>query len=162
MKAVYDQSGENKLFYLWSFDSMSDGCEGVDGWGCVYPDTVQWYVETSRKFIEEDGKALQGYAFMHIPLPEYIDLFNTKEVFGYNVENICCQAVNTGLYAAFKEMNNMKGVFCGHDHDNDFWGDYNGIALHYGRKTGFGGYGPRFFQKRGARILEFSISDDDF
>ena len=98
---------------------------------------------------------------MHIPLPEYIDLFNTKEVFGYNTENICCQAVNTGLYAAFKEMNNMKGVFCGHDHDNDFWGDYNGVALHYGRKTGFGGYGPKFFQKRGARILEFSQSDDD-
>ena len=69
--------------------------------------------------------------------------------------------MNTGLYAAFKEMNNMKGVFCGHDHDNDFWGDYNGIALHYGRKTGFGGYGPKFFQKRGARILEFSQSDDD-
>ena len=40
VKAVYDQSGEKKLFYLWSFDSMSDGCEGVSGWGCVYPDTI--------------------------------------------------------------------------------------------------------------------------
>ncbi len=40
VKAVYDQSGTRKLFYLWSFDSMSNDCEGVTGWGCVYPNTV--------------------------------------------------------------------------------------------------------------------------
>ena len=27
-------------------------------------------------------------------------------------------------------------VVAGHDHDNDFLGLYNGIALAYGRKTG--------------------------
>jgi hypothetical protein len=30
----------------------------------------------------------------------------------------------------------------GHDHDNDFYGEYEGILLAYGRKTGYGGYGP--------------------
>jgi hypothetical protein len=40
---VYDQSGENRLFYLWAFDSMSEACEGVKGWGCVYPDTRDWF-----------------------------------------------------------------------------------------------------------------------
>jgi hypothetical protein len=42
-KAVYDHKGENKLFYLWAFDSMTTDCEDVTGWGCVYPDAVQWY-----------------------------------------------------------------------------------------------------------------------
>jgi len=37
VKPVYDNTGTKKLFYLWAFDSMSDNCEGVSGWGCVYP-----------------------------------------------------------------------------------------------------------------------------
>lgn len=55
----------------------------------------------------------------------------------------------------------MEAVFCGHDHDNDFWGDYNGIKLFYGRKTGYGGYGPPWYMQRGARVIEFSVADDD-
>ena len=39
-------------------------------------------------------------------------------------------------------MLNYKGVFCGHDHNNDFCGNHFGVSLFYGRKTGYGGYGP--------------------
>jgi 3',5'-cyclic AMP phosphodiesterase CpdA len=55
---------------------------------------------------------------------------------------ICCAALNTGLYAAMKEMNDIKALWVGHDHKNDFYGDFYGITLGYGRKTGYGGYGP--------------------
>ena len=37
---------------------------------------------------------------------------------------------------------NTLGVFAGHNHNNDFRGRYLGIDLFYGRKTGYGGYGP--------------------
>ena len=47
VKTVYDSTGENKMFYLWAFDSMSENCEGVKGWGCVYPDAVEWYRQKS-------------------------------------------------------------------------------------------------------------------
>ena len=30
----------------------------------------------------------------------------------------------------------------GHDHSNDFVADFEGILLGYGRKTGYGCYGP--------------------
>lgn len=33
-------------------------------------------------------------------------------------------------------------MFCGHDHNNDFGGFVNGIEIGFGRKTGFGSYGP--------------------
>ena len=36
---------------------------------------------------------------------------------------------------AMQEKGDMKGVFVGHDHVNDFAGDYNGILLAYGRGT---------------------------
>lgn len=70
VKAVYDSSGQRRLFYLWAFDSMVDHCQGVEGWGCVYPNQVDWYKNKSRELIKEDnGKVLPGYAFFHIPLP---------------------------------------------------------------------------------------------
>jgi pre-mRNA-splicing factor SYF1 len=55
-------------------------------------------------------------------------------------------------------MNNIRGVFCGHDHNNDFYGDYYGISLYYGRKTGYGGYGPPSGMLRGTRVLEFTYN----
>lgn len=58
-------------------------------------------------------------------------------------------------------MDNIKAVFCGHDHNNDFWGHYYGIDLYFGRKTGHGGYGPPKGMKRGARILEFSLDQNE-
>ena len=51
VKAVYDHTKSKKLFYLWAFDSMSDGCEGVEGWGCIYPSQVDWYRQKSEQLI---------------------------------------------------------------------------------------------------------------
>ena len=43
------------------------------------------------------------------------------------------------------QLNNrgdMIGMFVGHDHKNDFVSDYEGLKIGYGRKTGYGCYGP--------------------
>ena len=60
--------------------------------------------------------------------------------------------MNTGLVAAFKERcrssflltprGDVKSVFVGHDHANDCVIDFEGLLLGYGRKTGYGCYGP--------------------
>lgn len=52
-------------------------------------------------------------------------------------------------------MGTVQWVTAGGDHSTDFWGTYNDIKLSYGRKTGFGSYGPKFMQ-RGARIFELT------
>ena len=36
----------------------------------------------------------------------------------------------------------MIGMFVGHDHANDYVNDYEGLKIGYGRKTGYGCYGP--------------------
>lgn len=36
----------------------------------------------------------------------------------------------------------IKAIYVGHDHSNDFIMDFNGLSLVYGRKTGDGCYGP--------------------
>lgn len=73
-------------------------------------------------------------------------------------EDICCGAVNTGIYSAMIEQKTVEWVSCGHDHNNDYYGEYqgSGINLAYGRKTGFGQYGPDKFS-RGARIFEVTM-----
>ena len=86
-----------------------------------------------------------------------MNLWNFKTFFGEKNEDVCCFSVNTGLMAAMLEENNIKATFCGHDHNNDLYGDYFGIGLFYGRKTGHGGYGPPQHMKRGARVLLFSM-----
>jgi hypothetical protein len=57
-------------------------------------------------------------------------------------------------------MGTVAWASAGGDHSTDFWGTYNGINLSYGRKSGFGSYGPKFM-KRGARILDLSINRYD-
>jgi len=67
---------------------------------------------------------------------------------------VCCFSLNTGLFAAMKDVGNIQSVHCGHDHDNDYYGMYYNITLAYGRKTGYGAYGPPPGWLRGARIID--------
>jgi hypothetical protein len=38
-----------------------------------------------------------------------------------SVLQVCCFSVNTGLYAAWRELDEMVSCHVGHDHNNDFW-----------------------------------------
>lgn len=96
---------------------------------------------------------------MHIPIPEYLMIYNEGEYYGRKGEEICCSSINTGLFAAVQETRAVDWIGSGHDHDNDFFGELQGVKLAYGRKTGMGGYGPDHL-KRGARVYEVSISPD--
>ena len=71
---------------------------------------------------------------------------------GIKEEDVYCSRINSGAFDAFYEEQNIKGIFCGHDHDNDYSGIYKNIELVYGRKTGYGSYGPKTV--RGATVIE--------
>ena len=88
---------------------------------------------------------------MHIPTFEYVNLFNDHPYFGVKFQDVSCSSVNTGLFSAMKEQPTVEWLSVGHDHLNSYWGNYYGINLAYGRKTGFGS-GSLF--KHGARIFE--------
>jgi hypothetical protein len=98
---------------------------------------------------------LPAIAFVHIPIVEYMNVAHLPFK-GNNTEDICCSSVNTGIYAAFKEMGDVNFLTVGHDHNNDNIGDFNGITLAYGRKSGYGGYGPPHGWLRGARVIELT------
>jgi hypothetical protein len=55
---------------------------------------------------------------------------------GTRMEKACSPDLNTGMFTAMREGGDVMGIFCGHDHDNDYATMYHGILLAYGRFTG--------------------------
>jgi hypothetical protein len=154
---VFAHDRDQVLAYLWVFDSGDSNCLGVPGWGCVHPAQVEWYHKTSKLLTQKQGRIVPALAFMHIPPPEFMDVWNYENCYGrLKDEGVCCFSVNTGLFSAMKAAGDIRGVYCGHDHNNDYWGVFHNITLGYGRKTGYGAYGPPAGWLRGARVIELS------
>lgn len=155
---VLDENGQNPAATLYMFDSGDMECLDVKGYDCIRPNQVEWYRNTATTLKTKYGKTLPALAFFHIPLHEYMNVWNFFNTTGIQQDSICCQALNGGLFMAFKEQGDVKATTCGHDHANDFCGDYYGIKLCYGRKTGVGCYGPPEGIQRGARVFEIKYS----
>lgn len=155
MLPVYDQQGNDVQFRLWFLDTGDSDCLGQWGYDCVRPDQIEWFREEHNKIPREDPSKGKGFLFLHIPLFEYVNLYNDYSFFGVRGEDVCCWSVNTGLFSTLLEQPTVEWVAAGHDHNNDYYGSYQGINLAYGRKTGFGCYGPAAMPK-GARVFEIT------
>ncbi len=81
----------------------------VKGSGCIEPDQVMWYEKTSQKYKEKFGKTLPSLAFFHIPLQEYMFMWNQETCYGTNNDSVSCQALNTGIFAAFTACGDVQG-----------------------------------------------------
>jgi hypothetical protein len=126
---------------LWMFDTRKAGCDGYeDTYGCIDKAQISWYKRQSEFFKHEDGSKITGLGFFHVPLPEFMDVWNTHYTYGSKRENVACPTVNSKAFTEFKAIGNIKGLFCGHDHKNDYGGLYKGIELVYGRISGGGSY----------------------
>jgi hypothetical protein len=78
-------------------------------------------------------------------------------VTGERNEDECVGALNGGLFAAALDRGEVLGIFCGHDHVNDYAGDYLGVTLGYAASAGFAPYGlggEDDHRLRGARLIE--------
>ncbi|MBK7106227.1 MAG: metallophosphoesterase family protein [Ignavibacteriae bacterium] len=115
-------------------------------------DQIQWYRNISKNFTtNNDMKPLPALAFFHIPLPEYDLIKKFPTTIGDRDEEVCSPKINSGMYNAFLECGDVMGMFVGHDHNNNYIGTLNNIALAYGCKTGKNSYGD--FDKGGRVIV---------
>jgi len=154
---VLGSNSDKAVSHLYFMDTGNRECMGVPGWSCMMPDQVEWYRTTSMELRRKHGAILPSLAFFHIASQEYMTSLNNLQGRGTKKETVCCSSVNTGILGAFKEMQDVKATYVGHDHNNDYIVDYNGVTLNYGRKTGFGGYFGKHF-KRGARVIQITES----
>lgn len=139
---IYGSEKETQVKSLiYCFDSGAySTIKGVEGYGWITTDIIDWYKKQSLQFTRLNNfQPLPALAFFHIPLPEYGLAFNdenNKRV-GIRKEDECSPGLNTGMFIAMREMRDVMGIFTGHDHVNDYVVDYYGIALGYGRFSGW-------------------------
>lgn len=126
----------------------------------IFPDQIDWYVNTSNSLQEQYGTIIPSIAFFHIPLPENMKAWDEVQCSGYKNESVVCQDIDTGTFSAFVQQGDVKLTVSGHNHKNDYCCPYQGINLCYARHSGYGGYGPHAPWIQGTRILELNITDD--
>jgi hypothetical protein len=172
---VYDSRGEEPAFNIWVLDSgryapdeiggQSVDEDGLPGWDWIKHSQIAWYYDLSEELERRHGRIVPSLAFFHIPLWEFDFMWDHRErhgVVGEKNETVSSGSMNSGLFAAMLERGDVLGVFVGHDHVNDYVGDYFGIRLGYAANTGFGTYGIDDHDEdrmRGARVFVLDEND---
>ena len=173
---VYDAAGEKILFNLFGLDSHQGMSEfrtrfGLpedtrflnpstgtgSGYDTVHFNQIMWYWQASEALEADNGARIPALLFMHIPTPEHAlaAMYRDDCHFeGTQLEDVACTMLNGGLFSACLQRGDVKGIFCGHDHVNDFTAEYCGITLGY---DGFLSYHAcHRHEIRGGRVLDLS------
>lgn len=161
---VEDSAGTRLVFCLWLLDSGEYAAGAVDGYEWIHTDQADWYYRTSKALEARYGRKIPGIMFFHIPLREFAEMALGKKFEGERNEPECPSQINGGLFAAVLDRGDVKGIFCGHDHTNDYVGEWFGVRLGYDYSAGYAAYGlpasnPGSVRGRGGRVFLIKESD---
>jgi hypothetical protein len=142
--------------------------------GLVDPSVANWFTATNAKLRSQYGKTIPSLAFVHIPIYA-MAAFQQQGVDAHKEPGIndddplAPQAITNGTYTgkdipfmqSLTATAGLKAIFSGHDHGDDWcfkWTGVlagmsvrgNGMAVCFGRHSGYGGYGS---WTRGARQI---------
>ncbi|KAI3884787.1 hypothetical protein MKW92_049260 [Papaver armeniacum] len=139
------------LFFLDSGDRAI--VDGRRGYGWIKESQLQWLRSISENSQDQDHdnplasiSAPPALAFFHIPIPEVRDLWYKQYVGQYLKQLLTLVSVG-----------DVKAVFLGHDHLNDFCGVIEGIWFCYGGGSGYHAYGRIGWQRR-ARVISIELN----
>ena len=158
-------------------DDLLLGWGWMPRWDWIRQDQVAWYAATSARLERAHGKKLPSLMFLHVPLHEHRQMWERDAarragaaggaapqhgVTGERNEDECVGAFNGGLFAAALGRGDVLGIFVGHDHVNDYQGDYFGVRLGFAANAGFAPYGlggEDDHRLRGARLFQVDERD---
>lgn len=179
---IKDSSGEKDVFNLWFMDSNPYATdEEGGGYGYVHEDQTEWYRSVSNELKEKNGGTpLPSLLFQHIIVPEVYDMLtevpkgtdgairgngvhedkyyvaNDEYIYqGSLNEGPCPPNTNHGQFESWVEQGDIIGAFFGHDHVNDFAGEYKGIKLVAVPGAGYYSYGNH----HGVRTITLDEND---
>lgn len=172
---LYASDKASPVCVLYIIDSNAKTSDG--NYAPVTKEQIDWYRKERERLKTENGAYLPALVFQHIPLPEYyrairkvsrfekgrVEAFGSrknqyyalfdesKKNGGFMLESPACPEINNGEFEAFREKGDVFGVFVGHDHNNSFVKNVDGIDLGYTQGSGFSTYGPG--KNRGVRVF---------
>ncbi len=169
---------------IFTFDSHSYLRHDILGFGHgyenIHENQVEWYRNCVEKLTaynksvsDMKNPVPKSTAFFHIPLTEYQDAWyeyvknnfkdteNVKFIHGVAGEDGIIVYPGEGedtLFETMLELGSTKGVFCGHDHENNFSLEYKGIQLSYGMSVDYLAYIgiSRVGAQRGCKVITYS------
>ncbi len=115
---------------------------------------LDWFVDQARRD-DEQQIASPALAMIHIPVVEFEKLRATEKYDGIYGERVCFDNDAGETFAALAKSQRVRGVFSGHDHKNDYHGQWQGVELVYGRVGGWSAYGDL---PRGGRLIEIDLA----
>lgn len=145
---VFMDSGRDIIPEYMARDGVP--AEMENGYDYIKPDQINWY-EKEMTALKEQYGICPNLLYMHIPIKEYEEIFQLNEngeyvptgkgevLYGRMFESVGCSPFNSGLFEAMKR-NGAQGIFCGHDHVNDWAAIYEGILLVYNQMGSYNAY----------------------
>ncbi|KAF3566422.1 hypothetical protein DY000_02011565 [Brassica cretica] len=161
IRGAAESSLQNKsvlnLYFLDSGDYSS--VPYMEGYDWVKTSQQFWFERTSKRLQRvynaepnpQQGTA-PGLAYFHIPLPEFWSFDSKNATKGVRQEGTYSASTNSGFFTTLVTRGDVKSVFVGHDHVNDFCGKLKGLNLCYGGGFGYHAYGKAGWERR-ARVV---------
>lgn len=132
---------EKAVYSLYMLDTGAKvNVNGEDHEDGINQNQVDWYKWNCNGINSENGYTVPNMAFFHIPLKQYetAEKSETYEL-GVHGEQTYSQYYDFGFFNEFK-TNNGTHVFSGHDHNNNFVTDFEGVKLCYAQKSSYNCY----------------------
>lgn len=152
----------NTLYSLIFMDSGEKGRKD-DGRYATFTDSqVAWYEWLVEGTNADAGKNVKSMAFFHIPLIQYAqaaDAVGLDKTTGLE-EGVCSSKRDSGIFDSMKRLGSTVATFCGHDHQNTFAVDYEGIKLCYGGSAGYTTYGR--VGLKCVRVIDLDVYGEEF
>ncbi len=177
---VLASDSDNVKFNIWVFDSGDYDDNGH--YGCVMPDQIEWYKQTSDALAAANGgEKVNSVVFQHIIVPEIYDvlekvnyptlfafprIYSENEYYRFDPDNVnygtlnekpCPGYENYGQFDAMVEQGDVLAMFTGHDHTNAFGVRNQGIDITTTISSRYNG--ESFSSAYGYRIVEIDEND---
>lgn len=161
---VKGSEDDKPVFCVWLIDSNEYAPKSIGGYDWIHADQVAWYLATSKGLEAKYGHNMPGIMYFHIPIRQFGDMLAAGKVVGDHRESESPSKVDGGLFGAVLERGDVKGIFCGHDHINNYVGEWMGVRLGYDAAIGYASYNvsdkdPKPATGHGGRVFQIRESD---
>lgn len=99
--------------------------------------------------------------FFHVPLADHETRLRPDNFTGVKLEGVSHYKENGAAFPVIQSAKNIRACFCGHNHVNDYVVKADGLGLHFGRATGYAGYGGERVRK-GAKVIEVDLKTAEY
>lgn len=152
----YDNIHENQIAWY------KNTCELLNAQNKAYIEKIYADDEVKKNEALEQFGVIKSLVFMHIPPIEYAYAWDEYQkggavtyYYGYQGEKVCHPAEDDLFFETMVDVGSTKGVFCGHDHINNYSIEYKGIRLTYGMSIDYLAYSKIYTlgSQRGCTII---------